>query len=268
MNNLIRLPKPTQPYHTQPYHIVIALWLLAMISIPILRWTVGDSALRWGSTVSVALQAVAVLTILWQHWGARRTLITLAILIPASWLVEFVGSTTGLPFGRYHYTDQLMPQIGHVPLIIPLAWLMMLPPAWAIAHAILHKSGSTFSGWHFWLLSGLALTAWDLFLDPQMVGWGFWVWEEQPMFLGGYFGIPWLNFFGWIVSGALLTALVTAVIDLDPLPVRPLLLIYTLTWLLETGGLAVLWGLIGPAICGFIGMGALILWAYRRLYRR
>jgi len=258
MTNLIRLPK-TQ----QPYHLLLLFWLLSMISIPILRWTVGDNALRWSSSVSVVLQAATVLTILWQHWGARRVLLVSGILIPASWLVEWIGSSTGYPFGDYYYTDQLVPQIGHVPLLISLAWLMMLPPAWAIACLITEK----YSGWLFLFVSGLALTAWDLFLDPQMVGWGFWVWVEQPMLFGGYFGIPWLNFFGWIVSGMFLTWLVTLAISLDALPVEPLLLVYIITWLLETGGLAVLWGLPGPAICGFIGMGTLIVLAYRRLAR-
>src|SRR5690606_41755819 len=31
----------------------------------------------------------------------------------------------------------------------------------------------------FILVSALALTVWDLFLDPQMVAWGFWIWERS-----------------------------------------------------------------------------------------
>ncbi|MCB9430398.1 MAG: carotenoid biosynthesis protein [Ardenticatenaceae bacterium] len=108
-------------------------------------------------------------------------------------------------FGRYHYTDLLQPQIGHVPLLIPLAWLMMLPCAWAVA--------SRFTGWRFALLRPSALTAWDQMLDPQMVGWGLWVWQ-QP---GSYFGIPWLNFGGWIFNSVLLTTLLRP----KPVPVRP-----------------------------------------------
>jgi len=157
-----------------------------------------------------------------------------------------IGSSTGFPFGHYYYTHQLLPQIAQVPLLIPLAWLMMLPPAWAVAYTILRRV----SGWTFCLLSALAFTAWDLFLDPQMVSWGFWVWEAQVLPFPDYFGIPLSNL------------LVLRVVELDSLPTGPLLLIYVLTWLLETGGLAVLWGLIGPALCGFVGMGGLIGWAF------
>ena len=43
------------------------------------------------------------------------------------WTAEAIGSKTGFPFGAYHYTDRLQPQLLGVPLLIPLAWLMMLP---------------------------------------------------------------------------------------------------------------------------------------------
>ncbi len=87
-----------------------------------------------------------------------------------------------------------------------------------------------------------------------MVAWGFWVWE-QP---GGYFGIPWVNFAGWLFA----SALITAIIRPRPLPVGPLLIIYLITWLLETIGLFFFWGLPGPAVVGFVAMGGVLLLAY------
>ena len=49
-----------------------------------------------------------------------------------------------------------------------------------------------------WLLSvaavgGLAMTAWDLVMDPIMVASGHWVWDV----IGAYHGIPLQNFWGW-----------------------------------------------------------------------
>jgi putative membrane protein len=168
----------------------------------------------------------------------------------STWLIEFVGSTTGYPFGVYHYTDLLQPQVGGVPILIPLGWWMMLPPAWAVAQSLAGSaSRPAFIGW-----SALALTAWDLFLDPQMVAWGLWKWA-QP---GGYFGIPWVNFLGWLLASALITALVRP----GPLPARPLMLIYAITWLLESIGLIFFWELPGPGSVGFIGMGSLLCLAY------
>ena len=228
---------------TRKTAVFILLWLLVMIFVPIANWVWGEAAMLRLVSVGVVAQATAVLSILIGAWGWRETAKTAVIVALLTYAVEFIGSRTGYPFGRYHYTDLLQPQIGHVPLLIPLAWLMMLPCAWAVA--------SHFSTWHFALFSALALTAWDLMLDPQMVGWGLWVWQ-QP---GGYFGIPWLNFGGWVLTAVLLTTLLRP----KPVPIRPLLLIYTLTWFLETFGLAFFWAMPGPAAVGGVVMG-LFVW--------
>lgn len=234
---------------------LIVLWLLTMIAIPIIRWTVGDDALRWMAMAGVVTQAAAVFAILWTKLDTSRTLQIAVIVLPLSWLLEYVGSSTGLPFGEYHYTAQLVPQVGHVPLIIPLAWLMMLPCAWAVAGNITGQ----WRGGRFAVISGLAFTAWDLFLDPQMVNWGFWVWAHP----GGYFGIPWLNFGGWLVGATCLTWLCAKRVRLETLPRGRLRFIYMITWLLEAGGLLVFWGLPGPALVGFVGMGIFVLLAWR-----
>jgi putative membrane protein len=200
-------------------------------------------------TTGVVLQAAAVLATLESvlGWG-RATSIGLAIAV-MGWTAEFIGSRTGFPFGRYRYTDRLQPQLGHVPLLIPLAWLMMLPPAWGVASLITGGRGLPFI-----LVSALALTVWDLYLDPQMVGWRLWVWEKP----GGYYGIPWINYLGWMLASGIMTAVLCP----PELPEMPLALIYTITWLLETVGLGVFWRQPGPALCGFLGMGGMLGWAW------
>jgi lycopene beta-cyclase len=235
----------------EPRYWLIIAWVLTMISIPIIRWVVGDAVLHWGVIVGVLLQAAAVLVVVQGAWGTRETLRVVAIVVPLAWLVERIGSTTGIPFGSYHYTAALAPLFGGVPLIIPIAWLMMLPPAWAVAAAI---TGHT-RGLRFLVVSALAFTAWDLFLDPQMVGWGYWVWAEP----GGYFGIPWINFFGWFVASALITL---AVRPQQP-PIAPLLAIYTITWFLQTVGQGLFWNMLGPALVGFVGMGVFVVLSIR-----
>lgn len=232
---------------------LLIAWLLTMISIPIVRWTIGDEALHYGVIAGVLLQVAAVLSICHRAWGAATTARIASVVIPLSWLIERIGSTTGFPFGSYHYTEALSPLIAGVPAVIPLAWLMMLPPAWAIAYAI---TGAV-RGWRFVLVSGLALTAWDLFLDPQMVGWGYWVWETP----GLYFGIPLVNFFGWALSAMLLTWVARP--PIPPLP--PLLFVYAAVWLLQSIGLSFFWQMPGPALFGFLAMGAFLAAALSRL---
>jgi putative membrane protein len=230
---------------------LIGSWLLVMVALPIVKWMWGNDAMQVGVLWGVLLQAAAVVSVLrltwtWSKIGRIALFITLFTLS-----VEAIGIATGWPFGGYMYTDRLQPQIAAVPLLIPIAWFMMLPAAWAAA------AGYTSSRWTFAAVSAAALTAWDLFLDPQMVSWGFWTWHEP----GGYFGIPWLNFLGWFLCSALLTAVVRP----GDLPRRPLLLIFGITWFLETVGLAVFWRMPGPALIGGLIMGAFGLVAWRRL---
>lgn len=235
----------------RPAGLLLFAWVVAMISLPVLRWAAGETALASGASVTVLLQALAVLSLLAQTWGAGRALRLALVVAVLAWAIEFTGSSSGLPFGAYHYTQRLQPQLLGVPLLIPLAWLMMLPPAWAVGRLISGRE----RGFSFVLASATAFTAWDLFLDPQMVAWDFWRWE-QP---GGYFGIPWLNFGGWLLASALITLITRP----SALPTRPLILIYAITWALESIGLIVFWGLPGPGLVGFVAMGGMVMWALR-----
>ena len=287
----------------------LVLWVLTMLSLPLLGWILGEGYLLRGMSVGVLMQFAAVLVVLYNAWGLARTIRTFAIVTVLSYLAELLGSTTGFPFGKYHYTEVLQPQIAGVPLLIPLAWMMMLPPAWAIAQIILSKNPNlnhdpakehgasvhegtqhlhraafgavqvrkTFKNplWNFMsarpvflggvmvklgLLSALAFTAWDLFLDPQMVGWGFWAWDKP----GLYFGIPLGNYLGWIV----VSAVITLVANPKDLPIGPLALVYALTWILQTIGQGIFWSQPGPALVGFLVSGVFIFLAWKNSNRR
>ncbi|MDG2233112.1 MAG: carotenoid biosynthesis protein, partial [Ilumatobacter sp.] len=58
------------------------------------------------------------------------------------------------------------------------------------------------------VLGSAAMTAWDLFLDPQMVGEGYWAWARR----GLYRGIPLSNFGGWFLTGLGIMALFEVVL--------------------------------------------------------
>jgi lycopene beta-cyclase len=231
---------------------LLLAWILGMIALPILLWTVGQAALPWSITINVMLLASAMTLVLYQAWGLAKTTQTVAIVLLLTWLLEYVGSTTGLPFGAYEYTARFQPQLGHVPLIIPLAWLMMLPPAWAVAQLI---AGGRMFG--YLLASAGAFTAWDFFLDPQMVAWGVWMWNTP----GGYFGIPWQNFAGWALGAFLLTLLARP----QGLPPGRPLFVYGATWFLQSFGLWLFWDMPGPALVGALMMGGFLGTAFLRL---
>lgn len=155
--------------------------------------------------------------------GWRRGLALFGIALGVGFLMEYLGVKTGWIFGRYHYTDVLNPKLlGTVPAVIPLAWFMVLYPSHQMANLMLtgRSVGGPKGVWATGfaaLLTAMILTAWDLVMDPVMVlDVKAWVWETG----GGYYGIPFHNFAGWVLTGAIASGLYRAV---EPrLELRPL----------------------------------------------
>lgn len=191
------------------------------------------------------------------RWGTRRALAAAATVAAATTMAERVGTRTGLPFGRYHYTDALRPQALGVPAIVPLAWFAMAVPARETAHTVLghHSSPARRIA-----LGAAALTAWDLFLDPQMVGEGYWRWARR----GAYRGIPLTNYAGWLVTGVGVMAALDALLP----PERPdpvLVGEYTYMGVMETVGFAAFFRDRTVAAVGGVAMLPLAAAAVRRL---
>ena len=116
-----------------------------------------------------------------------------AIVYVLSLSSELLGTSTGLPFGDYAYTDLLGPKwFGLVPNLIPVSWFMMGIVFYWLAYALTGRA------WFATLWMAAALTTWDLVLDPAMSYYtSYWVWYQS----GSYYGMPWINSFGWFATG-------------------------------------------------------------------
>lgn len=241
----------------------LIVWVMVMILTPIGIWIGGEDPFPLLATTGVLAQAILVILSLATTWSFSRVVTIVAFMLIATWSIEAVGLATGFPFGNYAYTSKLLPQSSGVPWLIPIAWLMMLPPAWAVAATIIDSIRSSYQR-IIWIvfagISGFAFTAWDLYLDPQMVARGLWYWETP----GGYFGIPWGNFAGWWLTASILTWLIRP----RNLSRLPLLTIYTITWAFQAVGLGVFWGQLGPALAGFLGMGFFVFSSWLLELRR
>lgn len=236
--------------------VSMGIWVLVIVATPIALWTMGQPGLLAALQAGVLTQVVTVLLVLVRAGLLRQALLAGAAVPLLGWLVEVVGQASSFPFGSYQYTPLLQPQLAGVPVLIPLAWLMMMPPAWAMALVI---AGAQ-PGWRARVrraaVAALAFTAWDLFLDPQMVAWNAWVWAVP----GVYFGIPLLNFAGWLLVAFCVSLLLAP----GSLPLAPLIMIYTVTCVLQTIGQLLFWQLAGPGVAGLAGMGGMLAWAYAR----
>ena len=237
-----------------PVAAVVAV--AAMIATPLAAR--GGPTRRSMSSVVVTSMFVATTARAARRWGARRAGGAAATIALATAAVERIGTHTGVPFGRYGYTETLRPQVAGVPAIVPLAWFAMALPARETAHAALgHHSTPT----RRIALGSAALTAWDLFLDPQMVGEGYWRWERR----GAYRGIPLTNYAGWFVTGLGVMAALEAM--LPPEQPDPVLVgQYSFMGVMETVGFAAFFRDRTVAMVGGAAMLPVAAMAVRQLF--
>lgn len=165
------------------------LWLGGVVSHWLWRQTPQGAG--WSAPAFLACGAALVLL---AEPGARRWLAGVGI---AGFLVELLGSKTGIPFGPYSYTAELQPQLAGVPVAMSCAWLILI----AYVQALRVRLGWT--GRRGVPAGAAWMTALDLAIDPvATAALDFWRWAGT----GPYYAIPLSNFAGWFLVSASLLA--------------------------------------------------------------
>jgi putative membrane protein len=180
-----------------------AAWLCGIGTVVTqIVYSMTEPAARLPTTVgSVIAFAVASVLDAASRFGPRTAAWLVLVAGGGGLLAETVGVHTGFPFGAYAYTGTLGAELLGVPLVVPLAWIMMAWPAFLAGRAL--GGGRV---WRAVLLGGWALASWDVFLDPQMVDAGHWVWRDPVPALPGVADVPLTNFAGWLLVATLIIA--------------------------------------------------------------
>ena len=174
--------------------------ILLQMSYPLLK----DDSLRVVTILTVIAGALFAYVDASINFGARFANILALVTVSFSFTLEAIGQATTWPFGSYKYSSTLGVSLLEVPIIVPLAWLMMSYPVLIVARKVSPN-------WTF-LFGGFGLMAWDLFLDPQMVKDGRWKWEFTGAHVPFQNEIPLSNAVGWLFSGMILMALLNVVL--------------------------------------------------------
>ncbi len=230
--------------------LLLALTLAAQVSYPL----VGGERLREVTIAVVVLSAATCVVHALVHRGRAWTLGLVVVTAGGGFAAEAVGVRTGLPFGDYTYLGTLGPEVLGVPLVVPLAWTMMGYPVLLAARRLTRR----------WVvpLGAFGLTAWDVFLDPQMVGDGHWRWADPAPSLPWVPGVPLTNFAGWLAVGALMMLALTVTLPRDDAPRPDDLVPATLlawTWLGYVLGNLFWFGTTSVAVVGGTALGLLAL---------
>jgi putative membrane protein len=175
---------------------------------------------------------------------------------------EAIGVATGWPFGGYAYTGSLGAELFGVPLVVPLAWVMMAWPALVVARTLATRGPAVVA------LGAVALTSWDVFLDPQMVAAGHWSWFDPDPGLPLIPEVPLTNYAGWLVVSMLVMGVLHVALTRDDGPSGPAATLYLWVYASSVLGHAVFFDLPGSAVTGALIMGAVAVPFAMTLWRR
>ena len=175
-------------------------WGLALLGQHAILATIFAHSFTFFAQTNIVLSILVLAWFLTVRVGLRW-LAVFSIAVVVSFGAEFLGTTTGIPFGAYAYTSLLGPKIlDHVPYLIPISWFTCALPAYVLAARCLPAE----SRLRRVMLATFLIVLWDVSLDPAMsYVTSYWVWDNP----GAYYGMPLVNFLGWALTGFAITSL-------------------------------------------------------------
>nr|WP_239121405.1 carotenoid biosynthesis protein [Spirulina major] len=221
---------------------------------------IGQKVFAWsmvgGGAAYMVLGTAAVAIYAYRVFGFKAWFTFMVSAITISLSSELLGTSTGFPFGHYRYLSGLGYKIaGLVPFTIPLSWFYLGFVAYLLARSGLEQlnisKGLRLGG--AIAFGSILLTSWDFVLDPAMsqANLPFWIWE-QP---GGFFGMPYQNFFGWLGTGIVFMTVATLLWEKNPLSLSRSQLIFPLIVYLGNLGFALVMSVgAGFWIPAFLGI--------------
>jgi len=130
---------------------------------------------------------------IWLDWKRDWWKLGLVFLYPL--LIESIAIVTKFPYSGFEYGEVLgnIKIFGLVPWTVSLSWT----PIFFLSLMIVIRL--KLQSWQKWLVLACLMTGFDLVLDPGATTLGFWIWDNP----GWYYGVPLMNFFGWMVTSIL-----------------------------------------------------------------
>lgn len=205
---------PPERYRARvPKRSVTVIWILLALLVagqflpptgvnPLVGLVVGELP------VIIALLHFAA----WTRW--RTALLGLVVMYSIAYVSEFLGTHTGLVFGRYFYSPTAIgPLVGEVPILLPLAYFSMGYCSYLVARLMLGNASRRMRGGELVvtsLLAAFVMTAIDVVSDPiAATVLGKWTWEDG----GPYYGVPVWNFYGWLGTTFTFFLVVSAILN-------------------------------------------------------
>ena len=141
------------------------------------------------------------------QYTSERPKVKWAYYLPIflGFIIELIGTNTGFPFGAYSYGAALGPGIMGTPFMIGILW-------WVLIRSFYDLTGVRFqSVWIRSILTGLAMTAMDVLIEPVAIELTYWQWDAVA--------VPIENYLAWFVLSTLFARLTASGDARNPLSI-------------------------------------------------
>jgi putative membrane protein len=130
--------------------------------------------------------------LLYNHNDFNKSfLLFISIVYVASFLIEGIGTNTGLIFGEYEYLTTLGYKIWNTPLMIGINWLILVYSAGVYIQRII-PSNSASSVFIKSIIGAALLTLIDYFIEPIAIKFDYWAWQNTL--------VPLQNYVAWFIT--------------------------------------------------------------------
>lgn len=186
----------------------------------------------------------------------RRALGGVGVLVGYTYLIEYVGVSTGWPYGEFEYGISLGPMVGDIPAALPVFFLPIVLNTYILSLLLLDEVADS----RLVRLAVVipAVVAMDVVLDPAAVSLGFW----EYLAGGVFYDVPLSNYAGWVLSAAVSVGILDWTVDRTVLEDRLARCGFMLDDLVS---FVILWGVINAwfgnwipvAVAGLFGIAIL-----------
>ncbi len=158
------------------------------------------------SGIFIIIMAIPCYLALIKWLGLKKALVLIVILSIYAFSIETLAIISGFPYSSFQYTELIgFRVLGYTPYTVPFAYVPLFIGCFYLA------SLKTYSKWKIVLLSSFLVLAADLVLDPAAVALNFWVYSTPGIF----YGVPLMNFMGWILTGFLASSIAVILLGQD-----------------------------------------------------
>ena len=187
----------------------------------------------------------------------RKAAAGIVLVTAYAYAIEFVGVTTGEPYGPFEYGVSLGPMVEGVPVGLPVFFLPLVLNSYLLCLLLLGRRARRW--WVRVPVVAATVVAVDLVLDPGAVALGFWEYFGETAF----YGVPWSNFQGWVLSAAIAVVVFDLAFDREDLLARldrcPFMLDDMVSFVVLWGGVNAAFGnWIPVAIACAFGVGLVV----------